>query len=60
MSDEVVHYKCCEPAHFNPDGSKNMVWFHARKGGYWYYVEAGVFADTTSQPTSTGGARAER
>ncbi|HWI51464.1 MAG TPA: hypothetical protein VNT01_04905 [Symbiobacteriaceae bacterium] len=41
--DEVVHYMCCEPAMFNPAGNEQMVWFYARKGEMWYYVEAGVF-----------------
>lgn len=41
--DEVMHYMCCEPAAFNPMGNDSMVWFHARKGEMWYYVEAGVF-----------------
>jgi len=58
--DEVVHYKCCEPATFNPGSSKNMVWFHARKAGYWYYVEAGVFVPTESQPASVDSRRTTR
>ncbi|HYF77185.1 MAG TPA: hypothetical protein VD973_08645 [Symbiobacteriaceae bacterium] len=41
--DEVMHYRCCEPAMFNPAGNDTMAWFHARKGEMWYYVEAGVY-----------------
>ncbi|HYF92863.1 MAG TPA: hypothetical protein VD969_11520 [Symbiobacteriaceae bacterium] len=41
--DEVVHYKCCEPAAFNPAGNDSMVWFYARRGELWHFVEAGVF-----------------
>jgi len=41
--DEVVHYMCCEPAMFNPAGNEQMVWFYARKGEMWHYVEAGLF-----------------
>jgi hypothetical protein len=37
--DEVIHYRCCEPAMFNPSANGQMVWFYARKAGYWYYVE---------------------
>lgn len=43
--DKVVHYQCCEPAHFNPGGNEHMVCFHALKAGYWHYVEAGVYKD---------------
>ena len=48
--EEVIHYKCCEPAHFNPRGNENMVWFHARRDGYWYYVEAGVYGQRKRKP----------
>ncbi|MDF2630865.1 MAG: hypothetical protein K0R39_4696, partial [Symbiobacteriaceae bacterium] len=41
--DEVMHYMCCEPAAFNPMGNGTMLWFHARRGETWYYVEAGVY-----------------
>ncbi len=41
--DEVVHYRCCEPAILNVQGNPNMVWFHARRDGTWYYVEMGVY-----------------
>jgi len=41
--DEVVHYKCCEPAAFNVAGNDTMVWFHALRDGMWYYVEMGVY-----------------
>ena len=41
--DEVIHYQCCEPANFNVRANDNMVWFYALRGGFWYYVEAGVF-----------------
>jgi hypothetical protein len=46
--DEVVHYRCCEPAAFNVQGNDAMVWFHARRGDTWLYVEAGVFSDARS------------
>jgi hypothetical protein len=41
--DEVIHYKCCEPALFNPNANDHMVWFWAVKGGDYYYIEAGVY-----------------
>ncbi len=41
--DEVIHYKCCEPAAFNISNNENMVWFYALKNGFWYYVEAGIY-----------------
>jgi TolB protein len=41
--DDVVHYRCCEPAVFNVAGNGTMAWFHALRDGIWYYVEAGVY-----------------
>lgn len=41
--EEVVHYQCCEPAHFNAMHNDSMVWFYALKDGFWHYVEAGVY-----------------
>lgn len=41
--DEVIHYRCCEPAAFNPAGTEAMTWFYARREGKWYFVQAGVF-----------------
>lgn len=41
--DEVIHYRCCEPAAFNVAGNEAMVWFHALRDGMWYYVEMGVY-----------------
>ncbi len=38
--DEVPHYSCCSDALRNPGNSMNMVWFFARRGNDWYYVEA--------------------
>jgi hypothetical protein len=38
--DEVPHYGCCSSALLNPHVSMNMVWFLARRGQGWYYVEA--------------------
>ncbi len=38
--DEIPHYQCCTPALLNPGKSMNMVWFFARRGNDWYYVEA--------------------
>jgi hypothetical protein len=40
--DEIPHYQCCIPALLNPGKSLNMVWFFARRGNDWYYVEAYV------------------
>lgn len=38
--DEIPHYRCCSPALLNPGISMNMIWFFARRGKDWYYVEA--------------------
>jgi hypothetical protein len=38
--DEVLHYLCCSAGLLNPAHSQNMVWFFARRGETWYYVEA--------------------
>jgi len=38
--DEIPHYNCCSPALLNPRVTMNMVWFLARRGADWYYVEA--------------------
>lgn len=40
--DEVPHYGCCSGSLLNPRTSMNAVWFFARRGGNWYYVEAYV------------------
>jgi hypothetical protein len=40
---EVIHYKCCEPAAFNPGFSEHMVWFYGLRDGMWYYVEMGIY-----------------
>jgi hypothetical protein len=40
--DEIPHYKCCSSALLNPGISMNMIWFFARRGHDWYYVEAYV------------------
>jgi hypothetical protein len=40
--DEVPHYECCTGALLNPGNSLNMIWFFARRGNDWYYVEAYV------------------
>jgi hypothetical protein len=29
---------------FNVSGNENMVWFHARRDGMWYYVEMGIYS----------------
>lgn len=42
--DDVIRYKCCEPAAFNVRHNDDMVWFYALKDGYWYYVEAGIYS----------------
>src|SRR5512133_1863486 len=41
--DDVIHYRCCEPAAFNVQGNEDMVWFHALRGGTYYYVEMGLY-----------------
>ncbi len=41
--EEVIHYRCCEPAAFNPGNNEWMVWFHALRDGTWHYVEMGVY-----------------
>jgi hypothetical protein len=41
--EEVIHYRCCEPAAFNVGNSEVMVWFHALRNGMWYYVEMGIY-----------------
>jgi hypothetical protein len=28
---------------FNVGANDDMVWFHALRGGMWYYVEMGVY-----------------
>jgi hypothetical protein len=43
--DEVIHYRCCEPAMFNNDGNQDMVWFYGLREGMWYYVEMGVYEE---------------
>ncbi|MDH7475749.1 MAG: hypothetical protein QHJ74_17375 [Anaerolineae bacterium] len=43
--DEVIHYRCCEPAAFNVFGNETMVWFHALRDGMWYYVEMGIYGE---------------
>jgi len=40
--DDVIHYHCCEPAAFNPGRNDSRVWFYARRGDVWHYVEAGL------------------
>ena len=44
---EVLHYGCCSAATLNPRVAQNMVAFFARKGNTWYYVEIGVYGQTT-------------
>ena len=41
--DQVVHYRCCEPAMFNASGNNNIVWFYGQRNDTWYYVEMGNF-----------------
>jgi hypothetical protein len=41
--EAVVFGRCCEPAAFNVQGNQDMVWFHGRRDGMWYYVEMGVY-----------------
>lgn len=44
--DEIPHYYCCSPALLNPGSSMNMIWFFAKRGPNWYYVEAYLPLDT--------------
>ena len=41
--DDIVHYRCCEPAAFNNAGNEAMVWFYGLREGTWYYVEIGAY-----------------
>lgn len=41
--EEVIHYRCCEEAAFNPRSNGQMVWFYGLKNHMWTYVEAGIF-----------------
>jgi hypothetical protein len=41
--NEIVHYRCCEPAMFNNGGNQDMVWFYGLRDGTWYYVEIGSY-----------------
>ncbi len=42
--DELPHYGCCAAGGLNPGHAENMLWFFARRGGVWYYVELGVYS----------------
>jgi len=41
--DDVQRGGECGESYFSPMGNDNMVWFYARRNGWWYYVEAGVY-----------------
>jgi hypothetical protein len=41
--EQVIHYRCCEPAAFNNGSNTHMAWFYALKNGVWNYVELGVY-----------------
>lgn len=41
--EDVVHYRCCEPAAFNNAGNEEMVWFYGLRDGVWNYVEIGAY-----------------
>jgi len=41
--DDVKRGWGCEAELLSPDGNDHMVWFYARRDGWWYYVEAGVY-----------------
>jgi hypothetical protein len=41
--DEVMHNVCCWGGGINPELNEDMVWFYARKDGWWYYVELGRY-----------------
>lgn len=42
---DIVHYQCCEPGAFNPNGNAYMTWFYASRAGKWYYVEVGTYPE---------------
>ncbi len=52
--EEVIHYRCCEPAAFNVAGNDTMVWFYALKDGMWCYVEAGAYDEHPASPAPPG------
>ncbi len=41
--EEIIHYRCCEPAMFNNTGNQDMAWFYGLRDGTWYYVEIGSY-----------------
>lgn len=43
--EEIIHYRCCEPAMFNNGGNEDMAWFYGLREGKWYYVEVGVYGE---------------
>ena len=43
--DEVIHYRCCEPAMFNNGGNEDIAWFYGLRDGTWYYVEIGRYEE---------------
>ena len=49
--DAIPHYQCCSAAALNPSTSTNMVWFYAKRGEQWYYVEA--YVPLTETPAAT-------
>ena len=49
--DAIPHYQCCSGAALNPGTSANMVWFYAKRGEQWYYVEAYIPLAETPAPT---------
>jgi len=56
--DEVVHYRCCEPAVFNIASNEHMLWFYALKDGTWHYVEMGAYDEQPGcRPTVGNGTR---
>lgn len=43
--EEIPHYRCCEPAMFNPSGNSSMVIYYGLRDGVWHYVEVGQYGE---------------
>jgi hypothetical protein len=41
--DEIPHYGCCSAGALNPGYAPDMIWYYARLGETWYYVELGSY-----------------
>jgi hypothetical protein len=42
LYEQVFHNQCCEAVIHNVEAGPDAVWFHARRAGTWYWVEAGL------------------